>query len=197
MVFLELITRLHLRVRETARVALQRRRVRIVDAAGHVDQHHLVLWPWNVLVKERGRQDHFSKGRPALWLFVRPEEPNRRRLPGRELDSQRRAEVEVVLLRIIAVGEEPALPESCRDRIVAELPVEPDDLRDVRVNGADVVRGAEELRRAGANRRLDDDAGLAFQRPARPCRDRSERTGRGNRVVADEELVDRVLERRA
>jgi len=65
-------------------------------------------------------------------------------LCARRLESQRRADVEVVLLRVLVVDERAALAELRRHRVRTFLPVEMDHLRELRVGTRQVLHGSED-----------------------------------------------------
>src|SRR5205085_1361903 len=113
------------------------------------------------------------------------------------LDPNRRADVEVMLLRELVVDERPVTSESCWNSLVAFLPGQVDDLREARIHPGQIVGAAEVAGRAGANRGDRGDVGRLRKRLLRVDGERVEGVRRREGVVALEELVDRALERRA
>ena len=138
-VLLELVAGLHFRVGEPTHVVLQRLRARVVDPARGVDEHHLVLRARVVTVEERRRENHVAERGTALRLLVRAEQAHVRLLPRRELNDDRGTCMQMVLLRVGGVGEEACRAQTSRYRVVAQPPIEVDDLRQVPVDGTDVV----------------------------------------------------------
>src|SRR3954447_24412344 len=102
----------------------------------------------------------------------------------------------MMVLCEIAAREETGRAKLARNAVIALLPVERHHVGEIPLDAADVVDRAEELRGAGADRRDGVDARLADEALADLCRDRDEVPGGSHRVVSDEQLVDRVLERR-
>src|SRR3954447_12927308 len=102
----------------------------------------------------------------------------------------------MMILCELAAREETGRAELAGNAVAAMLPVERDHVGEIRLDAADVVDRAEELRGPRADRRDGVDARLTDEALADLCRDRDEVPGGSHRVVSDEQLVDRVLERR-
>src|ERR671935_2346507 len=114
---------------------------------------------------------------------------HRHALATRELELHDRPDSEVMLLRVVAVGEEAIHSEPAGNAVVAGGPVHADSGVEVGRDAGEVVIGPEEVRRAGADRRYVAYAGLTDERLARGDVDRGEGVRRGDGVVGDEELV--------
>ena len=102
---LEFLVRLDLRIREAGRRFVERRGVRVGDAALDVDERHLVLRVDVVLVEERVRDRHRAERRAALRQLEDAQDLQMKNLSGGCLCRERRADVEVVLLRVLVLDE--------------------------------------------------------------------------------------------
>ena len=171
---LEFLVRLDLRVRKAGCGCAECLRVRIRHAALDVDERHLVLRVDVVLVEQRVRDRHRAERRPTLRELEDAVDLQVEDLAGRSLDRDRRADVEVVLLRVLVVDERTGLAELCRHRVRAFLPVEVDHLGELRVGARQVADAPEHLGGAGADPRNDRHAGRLRDRLLGGDRERGE-----------------------
>src|SRR6185503_9526769 len=115
-------------------------------------------------------------------------------LAGGHLDHDRRAEMELVIERVLVVNERALLAERTEDLLRALFPRQAEDLRDVRLNGGDEDRFAEDFRLTSACARDRLDTGRLGSGGSGLNRDRREVVLCRDRVVGSEELIDGATE---
>src|SRR5207248_10367102 len=104
--------------------------------------------------------------RDARRLVPDALQPHRRLLAARELQRDRRAEAQVVVLDVVLAREEAVQSELARDGVAALRPLHLDALVQIRLDGGQVVVAPQVARRARTNRRDVVDLWLADERLA-------------------------------
>ena len=135
--------------------------------------------------------------RAAIRLLPDTLQPDGGLLAAGELERDRRAEPQVMVLDVLLASEEAVVAEPAGGAVVALRPVHGHAVVQVGLHTGDVAVFAQVAGTTGADGGDVADPRLAGQRLARLRLDRGERVRGGDRVVGDEQLVDCALERAA
>ena len=132
-------------------------------AAAHVDEREQVLGLLVGAVEQRARDRDWAERRAARWRFEHAADHHVHGVPGRGDEGHRRADVQVVCLRVAVVREGAVLSEGGEHCLRALLPLHGQRGADRGVDSRELVLAAEDASLVAAHAARRGEARGAFE----------------------------------